>query len=130
MSSLDLDAIRTVLQRHRVELAIVFGSYARGKARPGSDLDLAISTDRVDKLKLAGDLSSVTGTTVDLVDAWTTNHALLGELAREGVVILEARHGLAAAWRTRALLELETDRPIFERMNRAFLERVASRGIL
>lgn len=130
MKSLDIDAIRAVLLRHGVALAILFGSRARKDARPTSDLDLAISTDGVDELTLAGELSSVTGTPVDLVDAWTTNDVLLGELVREGIILLEARPGLAAAWRTRALLLRESDRPFIERMNRAFLERVAARGVL
>lgn len=40
-----LEELREVLRRHGVVEAFVFGSYARGTARPDSDLDLLVTFD-------------------------------------------------------------------------------------
>lgn len=39
----DLDVIRSVLEEAPVTLAVLYGSHARGEARPGSDVDVAVS---------------------------------------------------------------------------------------
>ena len=54
---------------------------------------------------------------------------LLGRVVEEGVGVHEARPGALAAWRARALVDLETDGPWFARMRDAWLARVASRGV-
>lgn len=40
-----LDELRDILRKHGVVSASIFGSYARGEARPDSDLDLLIKLD-------------------------------------------------------------------------------------
>lgn len=47
---------------------------------------------------------------------------------RDGVVVAEHPRGAAAAWRTRAILQLETDRVWWERMRDAYLRRLARGG--
>ena len=79
---LDDPALRTVLASvPDLELALVFGSCARGEAGPESDLDLAIATatpltaprrqDLADRLAVLG------GRPVDLVDLATAGGPLL-----------------------------------------------------
>lgn len=55
-----------------LELAVVFGSLARGNARPDSDLDIAVRFSRAlnveDKLTLIESLAEATGRPVDLID--------------------------------------------------------------
>jgi hypothetical protein len=65
---------------------------------------------------------------VDVLALQGTTIPMLEALVNEGVVVFEARAGLAASWRSRALVELETDLPWYRRMRDAWLGRVAERG--
>jgi predicted nucleotidyltransferase len=40
-----VDELRDILRKHGVVKAQVFGSYARGEAKPDSDLDLLVTMD-------------------------------------------------------------------------------------
>jgi uncharacterized protein len=112
-----------------LELAMVFGSIARGGARPSSDLDVAILGD-VDAFELAGRLSLATQREVDVVDLAHVAIPLLDAILRDGTVVFERTRGTEGRFRSRALSMLETDRPWYERMQNAWLKRVAERGIL
>lgn len=94
MPALDDPALRTVLASvPDLELALVFGSCARGQAGPESDLDLAIATatpltahrrqDLADRLAVLG------GRPVDLVDLATAGGPLLASILRHGRVIAQ-----------------------------------------
>ena len=125
-----LQEIQRVLRgRPDVRLAIVFGSRARGTARPDSDVDVAVHAPGVDLFELGAALSRATGHEVDVVTLDDLGIPLLGRVVEEGVGVHEARPGALAAWRARALVDLETDRPWFARMRDAWLARVASRGV-
>lgn len=112
-----------------LDLAIVFGSMARGTARPGSDLDVAI-VGHVDTFELGGRLSLATGREVDVVDCARATIPLIDAIVRQGVVVYERERGAEASFRARALAMLEIDRPWYERMQQEWLSRVARRGIL
>jgi predicted nucleotidyltransferase len=111
--------------RPEVRLAILFGSRARGGAHEGSDVDIAVAAAPLDRLGLMRELAAVTGLAVDVVDLDRAGYFLLTALLRDGVVVHEGRRHAAAEWRTRAILETETDRPNFERMRDAFLRKTA-----
>jgi predicted nucleotidyltransferase len=124
-----IPAIRQFLRgRTDVRLAIVFGSRVRGTATPASDVDIAVHAPGVDLLGLAADLSRITGHEVDVVDLEDAGVPMLARIVREGVGGHEATPGALAAWRARALADLETDRPWFARMRDAWLARVAAHG--
>lgn len=110
-------------------MLLVFGSVARGTASARSDLDVAFVGD-VDPLELAGRISLVAGREVDVVDASRAPIPLLDAIVRDGVAVFERSPGLEATFRSRALITLETDRPWYDRMQKAWLKRVAERGIL
>jgi predicted nucleotidyltransferase len=112
--------------RGDVELALLFGSFARGRERADSDLDVAVSGPDLDLLGLAADLSAAAGREVDVVDLRDAGYPLTQALLRDAVVLHEGKPGAAASWRTRAILEVETDRPWFERMRDAYLARLAA----
>jgi predicted nucleotidyltransferase len=119
-------ALRGVLAGRRdVELALLFGSFARGRPRADSDLDVGVLGSDMDLLALAADLAGAVKREVDVVDLRRAGYPLLQALLRDAIVLHEGRPGAAASWRTRAILEAETDRPWFERMRDAYLKRLA-----
>lgn len=73
---LTLDEIRKIaipiLQKHDVEFAGVFGSYARGEAKPESDVDIVIryrddnKKSLLDIIGLQNDLAAAIGAKIDL----------------------------------------------------------------
>ena len=92
-------ALRAALRDHPyIHTAIVFGSVATGRARPGSDLDFAVQADRplsaAQKQQLIEDLAVATGRPVDLVDLSTAGVALVGQILKHGQRI----HGTDAAY--------------------------------
>ena len=120
-----VEALQEALRsRKDVRLALLFGSQARGKARRDSDVDVAIEGD-INTLALISELSDATGREVDVVELRRAGYPLLKALLRDGIVLHEAARGIAADWRTRTMFQVEVDRPGWERMRDAFLERLA-----
>ena len=98
---------RKLLQDHpEVRLAAVFGSAARGEARPASDLDLAVALRPGAPVAtwgvLALDLGRV-GLDIDLVDLAAAPPLLGFEIARAGQVLVEREPGAWTAWRVGAM---------------------------
>ncbi len=112
-------------ERQDICLALLFGSRARGDARPGSDADVAVLGKDLDPLALAADLSRATRVEVDVVSLEDPGYPLLNAILRDGILLHEGKPGAAATWRGRAWLQAETDRPWFERMRDSFLKRLA-----
>lgn len=92
-----LDEIRTIIGEHRDVLAEkygmavvgVFGSYVRGKPRPGSDIDLLAEILRpISLLEIVGAelyLSDLLGTKVDLVPKRDVREELRDTIFQETV---------------------------------------------
>ena len=92
-----LDEIRTIIGEHRDVLAEkygmavvgVFGSYVRGKPRPGSDIDLLAEILRpISLLEIVGAelyLSDLLGTKVDLVPKRDVREELRDTIFQEAV---------------------------------------------
>jgi len=112
-----------------VHLAILFGSQARHAAGPQSDVDVAVLSRGLDRLTLAASLTRAVGREVQVVDLADPGVPLLEELVRDGIVVREATPGAGALWRSRALAQLETDRPWYARMRDAWLAKVAREGV-
>jgi predicted nucleotidyltransferase len=88
---MDLDSrIQQVLTLHGgIRLAIVFGSLAKSRATPQSDLDLAVLMETLlsaeTKMNLIGELSQAIGRPVDLIDLRVAGEPLLGQILKHGV---------------------------------------------
>lgn len=77
--------ILAALEKHpEISLAYVFGSIAKGKAKPDSDLDIAVQSDKAltteQHISLIEDLALATGRPIDLIDLKTAGEPLLGEI--------------------------------------------------
>jgi predicted nucleotidyltransferase len=135
LPAMDLGLLRmrlaAALEHHdEVELALMFGSRTRREARPDSDVDIAVVGRSVDALGLAIELTDAIGLPVDVVDlSVDPPFALLLAVLRDGVKMYEGRAGAYGRFLARSLTELETDLPAFRRMHRAFVQRVAERGL-
>jgi uncharacterized protein len=72
----------------QIELAVLFGSVARGCERPDSDVDIAVAARRAltteEKIALVEALAERTGRPIDLVDLRTVAEPLLGQILRHG----------------------------------------------
>ena len=121
-----VEPIGRVLKEYpEVKLALLFGSRAKGRERPDSDLDLALQGEDLDLLALIRDLSLATRLEVDVVDLSQAGHTLKRNLLRDSLVVYEGAPGAAATWRHQTLLITELDHPFFERMQKGFLRRLS-----
>ena len=72
----------------QIELAVLFGSVARGRERPESDVDVAVAARRAlttaEKIALVEAMAERTGRPIDLVDLRTVAEPLLGQILRHG----------------------------------------------
>ena len=75
-----------------IELALLFGSVARGQAHAQSDIDLAVASRRAltaeQKIALIDALAERTGRPIDLIDLRTVGEPLLGQILRHGRPLL------------------------------------------
>jgi hypothetical protein len=87
-----VEQLRRILRRHGVRSASLFGSYARGDARPDSDLDLLVTyspgTNLLRVLALQDELEAAAGTQVDLVSAKFIRKRLAASIKSDLIRIL------------------------------------------
>jgi predicted nucleotidyltransferase len=135
---MDLNQLRSglaaALQSHaEIDLALLFGSRARGETSATSDADVAVVSrghDAIDTLGLSIELSDILGLEVDVVDLLTDPPlALLLAVLPDGIKVHEGRPGAYGRFLSHSLMNLETDLPTFRIMQRAFVQRVAERGL-
>ena len=126
-----LDALRSALSPvSTLRLVVLFGSRARGDARPDSDVDLAVSFGTAPSLLDLGDVvsrcESATSLRVDVVELDglpSSKPALAYEIARDGAVVVDTEDGF---WRYRArAFSLYLDqRDFLERQRALFSDRL------
>lgn len=110
-----------VFRAHGVAVAYLFGSRAEGRARDGSDHDVAVlfaadhpAFDATERL--AADLATRLGTPVDVVDLARAGLELRGTVAESGRLLFGAD-------------EPARVRPVVQETTRSFLRRVAQEGL-
>ncbi len=99
--------VRSFATEADVQLAVLFGSAARGTASRHSDVDVGVlgpaSAERLAGLTTA--LSRATGREVDVVDLRTAPPLLRFEIARDGLVLVERQPHTWVDFRTRAMID-------------------------
>jgi hypothetical protein len=104
-----VEVLRAALTRGpALQLAVLFGSRARGDAREDSDFDLGIvpvdpALSLHDELALAAVLSEAVRGEVDVVRLDADNPLLGREVAHTGVCVFEPRPGAFSAYRAEAV---------------------------
>lgn len=93
--------VRDVLTRHpHITLCILFGSQATGRARPSSDLDLAVAAAHpltsIEKISLIEDLALHFGGPIDIVDLVSVSGPILQQALCKGRVLTNRRPDLYA----------------------------------
>jgi predicted nucleotidyltransferase len=111
-----------------VELVVLFGSVARGRSRPDSDLDVAVRCDGLADLDALYLLLAPRFTTslLDLVDLRRTGSLLALHVARHGQVLYERDPGAFRSFQSlasRRYCDTDKLRRAQRRSIHAFLER-------
>jgi predicted nucleotidyltransferase len=110
-----------------VRLAVLFGSTARGQARPQSDVDLGVllDPDTPDvRLKAETELGKAAGRSVDVVFLNQAPPLLRFEIAKEGVLLHQDQDHLWTDFKTRAMLDWWDWAPIAKRIEDALIQRL------
>jgi predicted nucleotidyltransferase len=124
----DLEALREALAAlPAVKLAVVFGSAARGKSGPGSDVDLGLrlephtATARREAVAAAG---RAVRREVDAVDLDTAPPLLRFQIARDGVLLVEREPRSWARFKAQAMVDWWDWAPTARRIHAAYLQRL------
>ena len=85
------EVVSNICSKHKVNACYLFGSYAKGKARSDSDVDLMIVSELegIEYYQLLGDLENRLKKKIDLIRLETAiqNVKLMNEILKEGVKI-------------------------------------------
>lgn len=135
MSAADADLLTRLCDAARrqpeIVLAAVFGSVARGEARDGSDVDVAVLLDEGSASRrgaIEAELGRAAGREIDFVDLAAGPPQLRFEIARDGRLLFERRPYAWADFRARAMIDWWDWAPTAARIHHAAAERLRRRA--
>lgn len=115
-----------------LKLAVLFGSTARGQARPKSDVDLGVLLDPYSpelRFQVEAELGRAAGRPVDVVLLDDAPPLLRFEIAREGVLLFQREDHRWTDFKTKAMVDwwdwAPTHRMIAAGVVRRLRERIA-----
>lgn len=125
--------IATLRKGPPLRLAVLFGSGARGRLRPDSDLDVAIlpvdpALSLGAELALQRSLEESSAREVDLVRLDQASTLLRWEVARDGKLLLEGLPGSFTRFRAQAMSEFLEFAPDYDRVAEVFRQRLVQLG--
>jgi hypothetical protein len=130
-----LDTLRRALEAEPcVANALLFGSRARGMARPESDLDVAVeliggaARDAAALGGLTARLESAVQHTVNLVLLDEAPPGLAYRIYRDGGLLLERDHASLVRRKARAILDYLDFKPVEDLCTEGVLRAAAARG--
>jgi uncharacterized protein len=91
-----------------LKLAVLFGSRARGEARPGSDADLGLLLDPYSpelRFRVEAELGRAAGRPVDVILLDDAPPLLRFEIAREGVLLFQREGHLWTDFKAKAMVD-------------------------
>ena len=115
-----------------ISAAYLFGSFATGRQRPDSDVDIAVlfiqgidEYERFDqRLQLACELESIVNRQVDVIDLLAAPLLLRYEVRRTGQLLFEKFHDDRIEYEVRTLREYFDFLPRLEFIHHAAIERM------
>lgn len=105
-----------------IQLCIVFGSAASGRAVSGSDLDIAVAADKPlttkRRLELAEVLSTAANQEIDLIDLMADSGPIIRQALSKGVIVKNLNKSLYAKIISRMLFNQTDMMPYYDRILR------------
>ncbi|HSK79954.1 MAG TPA: nucleotidyltransferase domain-containing protein [Thermoanaerobaculia bacterium] len=123
------DRLRDLAPRlpEEVRLLVLFGSTARGKAGPRSDVDLGVLLDPYSaslRFKVDAELGRAAGREADTVLLDDAPPLLRFEIAKDGVLLFEREEGLWTHFKAKAMVDWWDWAPTFRMMSDASIRRL------
>lgn len=119
------DLQKTLLKHKYLHTAFLMGSMGEGRARPDSDIDLAVSAGRPltteERIHLTQALATCTHRPVDLIDLETAHGLILKQALRQGKPLITSRPSTLERLLKRMIYEQEDLNP---QIQQAKLDRV------
>lgn len=118
---------RTAASFPEVRLAVLFGSTARGKAGPRSDVDFGILLEPYSpalRCKVEAELGRAVGKAVDVVLLDDAPPLLRFEITRDGVLLFEREEGLWTDFRVKAMMDWWDWAPTFRMMSDSAIQKL------
>lgn len=130
MNELEARLIKALCEFPEVELAVTFGSVARGEASQKSDVDIGVqlknkSLEVLRRLEVL--LGRAAGRDVDVVSLDESPPLLRFEIARDGKLLLERKPHAWTDFRARAMVDWWDWAPLARRIHSAAASRLKER---
>lgn len=116
---------KRIANRFNLSLIILFGSYAKGRIRTGSDRDIAvwIDTKRIDELRLFYEFVNLyQGENIDLLILNTADPLIQYEVAANGRLLYEKREGKFRHFQVFAIKRSDDGRK-FSELDKDYIDR-------
>lgn len=129
---IDRERLAEIAQQFGLDLIVLFGSHAKDRVRPGSDVDIAVRAiqrpwgDWNWECEVADALSGVIrvgGGEIDIVFLNGASPLLMFEVARSGHVLYEKEWGIFSEFRSYAARVYYDNGPRFKRQAQYLKER-------